>query len=272
MYMEAKMQTRRKIIRIDEGKCNGCGQCVIACAEGAIEVIDGKARLVSEAYCDGLGACIGDCPQGAIVIEEREAETFDEKAVEERLRQREAAAEPGEPLPCGCPSAMARTLVRGEVECEAEGRAAGAPSRLSNWPVQIQLVPPHAPYLEGAKLLIAADCVPFAFADFHRRFLAGRALMVGCPKLDDAWFYRTKLAEVFAQNAVREVEVVYMEVPCCAGLVRVVRQALEDAGKRIPLTLTKIAIRGEVLETEGEQAEEGNAAGPDKVAAARGSS
>ena len=249
------MRTRRQIITIDEEKCDGCGQCVIACAEGAITIVDGKARLISDAYCDGLGACIGECPQGALTIEEREADAFDEEAVEEHLaRPAEAApAETGE-LACGCPSAMAQTL-RSEAAPSAEAETtAAAPSQLSNWPVQIHLVPPAAPYLDGAEVVIAADCTAFAFADFHRRFLTDRVLLVGCPKLDDAWFYRTKLAEVLSQNDIRSVEVVYMEVPCCSGLMRVVEQALEDSGKRVPLTLTKIAIKGEIRESTSSEA------------------
>jgi Pyruvate/2-oxoacid:ferredoxin oxidoreductase delta subunit len=242
------MKTRRQIIRIDEEKCNGCGQCAIACAEGAIAIVDGKARLISETYCDGLGACIGDCPEGALTIEEREADVFDEAAVEEHLARSAETAEP-EHLACGCPSAMVQTL-KGEAAPAAEAESAtAAPSQLSNWPVQIHLVPPAAPYLDGADVVIAADCTAFAYADFHRRFLTGRVLLVGCPKLDDAWFYRTKLAEVLSQNDIKSVEVVYMEVPCCSGLVRLVEQALADSRKRVPLTLTKIAIKGEIRES-----------------------
>jgi Pyruvate/2-oxoacid:ferredoxin oxidoreductase delta subunit len=244
------MRTRRQIIRIDEEKCDGCGQCVIACAEGAIKIVDGKARLISEAYCDGLGACIGDCPQAALTIEEREADAFSEEAVEEHLARsgEPAEAEPS-PLACGCPSAMAQTLEREAAPSAEVETTAAAPSQLSNWPVQIHLVPPVAPYLDGTDLVIAADCTAFAFADFHRRFLTDRVLLVGCPKLDDAWFYRAKLAEVISQNDIRSVEVVYMEVPCCSGLMRVVEQALGDSGKRVPFTLTKIAIKGEIRES-----------------------
>lgn len=244
------MRTRRQIIRIDEEKCDGCGQCVIACAEGAIKIVDGKARLISEAYCDGLGACIGDCPQGALTVEDREADTFDEAAVEEHLaRSAEGAEAEPDHLACGCPSAMAQTLKNEAAPSTEAESATAAPSQLSNWPVQIHLAPPAGPYLDGAKLVIAADCTAFAFADFHRRFLTGRVLLVGCPKLDDAWFYRAKLAEVLSQNDIRSVEVVYMEVPCCSGLVRLVEQAVADSRKRAPLTLTKIAIKGEIRES-----------------------
>ena len=252
------MRTVRNIVNIDEEKCDGCGECVLACAEGAIQIVDGKARLVSESYCDGLGACIGDCPRGAITVEQREAAAFDEEAVQEHLAaQAQSGAKPqppsggGDDLPCGCPGTAAQTLVRDSV-ADSETVAAEsstAPSQLGHWPVQIHLVPPHAPYLQGAKLLITADCVPFAFADFHRRFLAGRAVLVGCPKLDDAWFYRTKLAQIFGQNDIQSIEVVHMEVPCCRGLLKIVGEALADAGKKIPLTITTVGVRGVILET-----------------------
>ena len=236
---------RRTIIKIDEEKCDACGQCVEACAEGAIQIIDGKAKLVSETYCDGLGACIGECPQGAISIEERNAEAFDSEAAKQHI-----AAEQRK-LPCGCPSTMTQTLEPGtgaETDAENQNMAAG-PSQLGNWPVQIRLVPVTAPYLQGAKVLIAADCVPFALGDFHRRLLTGRVLLIGCPKLDDAEFYCGKLTELFRQNDIQNVEVAYMEVPCCLGLVRLVSKALADCGKSIPLTTIKVAIKGKILET-----------------------
>ncbi len=243
----------RKIIRIDEEKCDGCGQCVIACPEGAIVIIDGKARLISETYCDGLGACIGECPQGAITIEEREAEPFNGEAVEKRLKESESMANVGsEELPCGCPGSASQVIERCELQ-EAKGRppsneAGEIKSTLQNWPVQIQLVPPKAPYFEGAHLLIAADCVPFAFADFHRKLLANRVLIVGCPKLDNADFYRRKIAQIIIQNEIRAIDVAYMEVPCCFGLVHLVHESLKESGKDIPLRLVKVGIEGEVLE------------------------
>lgn len=253
------MARRRSIIRIDEEKCDGCGQCAIACAEGAIEIVDGKARLVSETYCDGLGACIGECPQGAITIEVREAEEFDEEAVQRRLaelgrepaEQAHAHAEAAaETLACGCPSALSATWgTERPAQAEAGPVGAARPSQLRNWPVQLYLVPPTAPYLEGAELVIAADCTAFALADFNERFLPGRKLLVGCPKLDDAALHRHKLGSIFGQNDIRSIEVVYMEVPCCSGLVRLVRQALADAGKQIPVRLTRIGIHGDVQET-----------------------
>ena len=242
------MPTRRNIVRIDEEKCNGCGQCATACAEGAIAIVEGKARLVSETYCDGLGACLGECPQGAISIEEREAAEFDAAAVEKHLGDTRAQAEPATLL-CGCPGTGARTL---ETHVPAmDEPAEAAPSQLGNWPVQLHLVPVKAPYLQGARLLIAADCVPFAFADFHRHFLAGRILLVGCPKLDDAAFYRDKLAEILRENDIGSVEVAFMEVPCCFGLVQAVRSAVQESGKPIPVSLTKVSIRGAVLAPVG---------------------
>jgi len=249
----------RKVIRIDEDKCDGCGLCVPACAEGALKVIGGKARLVSETYCDGLGACLDECPQGAITIEEREAEAFDEKAVCERLKaehpekrppsQPHATARPN-PAFSACPGAAVRAIKR---EASPADRPSAAPvgaseSTLANWPVQLHLVPVHAPSLQGARLLIAADCAPFAFADFHRTLLAGRTLLIGCPKLDDVEAYAGKLAELLRVNDIVSIDVVYMEVPCCFGLVRLVRTALADSGKDIPLHLIKIGIGGEVLE------------------------
>ncbi len=233
------MRTRRTIVKIDEEKCNGCSQCARACAEGAIAIIDGKAKLVSETYCDGLGACLGECPQGAITTEVREAEEFDPAAVEQHLHSRSSHAADGPRF--ACPSSAAHSFARGEA-----GASPSSTSQLTNWPVQIALVPPTAPFLRGARLAIAADCTPFAFADFHRQFLAGRVLLIGCPKLDDAGFYRQKLTQLLAANDIQDIEVLFMEVPCCSGLVRIVRDSLADAGLSIPLTLTKIGIHGEI--------------------------
>ncbi len=259
----------RKIVKIDEEKCNGCGLCVPSCAEGAIQVIGGKARLVSETYCDGLGACLGECPQGALTVEEREAGDFDPAEVEKHLgrpaphaaphacpgsnvqvlRRPDPAAAP-HAAPHACPGSMARTLQQSEGASTPAADAEAMPSLLANWPVQLALAPIRAPYFDGARLCIAADCVPFAFADFHRRFLSGRTLVIGCPKLDDAGLYRQKLAQIFSQNDIQSVDVVYMEVPCCYGLVHLVRLALADSGKDIPLTLTKVGIRGGILEKQ----------------------
>lgn len=240
----------RKIVRIDEEKCNGCGLCVPACAEGAIQIVDGKAKLTSETYCDGLGACLGECPQDAITIVERVADEFDEIAVAEHLGHKAKSTCPGAVETSGCPGAAMRDL-RTQRETQPTDRetAEELPSALANWPVQIHLMPVTAPYLDGAKLTIAADCTPFAYADFHRRFIAGRVVLVGCPKLDDAAAYVDKLTHIFQANDIEEIEVPYMEVPCCGGLVRIVQAALERSGKSIPVTFTKIGIRGDILET-----------------------
>jgi len=259
------MKPVRKIIRIDEEKCDGCGQCADACAEGAIQIVGGKARLVSETYCDGLGACIGDCPRGAITIEEREAAEFDAEAVRRHLAQGArvpaklktplpTAAGPAAMPPNGhvCPGTFAQMLQANRAAQRSAGDSPSSPaaaSALANWPVQLRLVPVNAPYFDGADLLIAADCAPFALADFHARLLDGKILLIGCPKLDDVEFYRQKLAEIFRQNEIRSVEVAYVEVPCCFGLVQIVRDSLAEAGKQIPLVLTKIGIRGSVCET-----------------------
>jgi ferredoxin len=243
-------------VKIDQEKCNGCGQCATACAEGAIAIVDGKARLISETYCDGLGACLGECPQGAITTEVREADKFDPAAVEEHLARQGRAHHAGEHVhpaagpAFACPGSAPAALDR-EPESARQGGEA-IPSHLANWPVQIRLVPPTAPYLRGARLVVAADCTPFAFADFHRRFLAGRVLLIGCPKLDDAAFYREKLAQIIGPNGIQDIEVLYMEVPCCSGLVRVVRDAVADLGQQIPLTLTKIGIHGEIKDRTAE--------------------
>ncbi len=235
------MKNVRKIIKIDEAKCDGCGECVPACVEGALQIIDGKARLVSEQYCDGLGACLGECPQGAITIEERIAEEFDEAAVERHVA--EQAADKVSQYPGAAPAGSCPGMV---APCQEDQPS---PSRLCNWPVQLSLVPEQAPYFQGARLLIAGDCVPCACPDFHRRFLTARVLVVGCPKLDDAQFYRQKLAQIFMTNDIRSVDIVHMEVPCCFGLVRLVELALEDSGKHIPVSVTKVGVHGEVVET-----------------------
>jgi len=240
------MVTRRKIVQIDEEKCNGCGECATACAEGAIAIIDGKARLISETYCDGLGACLGECPQDAITIEEREADVFDPVAVEKHLHAQSTITAHHAPLAGGCPGSASQTIAR---RGHAAAPQEATPSELGNWPVQLHLVPTHAPYLQGAKLLISADCVPFAFPDFHRTLLRDHTLMIGCPKLDDTAFYRDKLTKILNQNDIESVDIAYMEVPCCFGLVQLVRQAVVQSGKAVPVNLTKIGIRGEIIET-----------------------
>ncbi len=190
--------TKRKIIKIDETKCNGCGLCVPNCAEGALRIINGKARLVSEVSCDGLGACLGHCPQGAISIEDRETSS-----------------------------------------------GPGSGSRLRQWPVQIRLVPSNAPYLKDADVLIAADCVPFAYANFHEDLLKGKVLLIGCPKLDDAAYYREKITEILKENAIRSITYAHMEVPCCFGLIGAIKEAISVSGKKIPFKEIVIGIQGE---------------------------
>lgn len=235
--------SKRKIIKIDEEKCNGCGQCIPNCKEGALKIVGGKARLVSEVFCDGLGACLGHCPQGAITIEEREAADFDEKKVEEHLKKEKKA----EKLPCGCPGTNVVDL-RSAKTLPARREAGDAPlSQLRQWPVQIRLVPPHAPYLSGADLLVAADCVPFAYADFHDDLLRGRVLLVGCPKLDDLSAYGEKIGAIARENDIRSITYARMEVPCCAGLSGVIKEAIESSGKKIPYKEVVISISGEKL-------------------------
>ena len=235
----------RKILRIDEEKCDGCGACVPACAEGAIEIIDGKARLISEKYCDGLGACLGECPQGAITIEEQESEEFDEEAVRHHLEEKEHAREE---LPCGCPSTTVAQFGRGtDAHDPAQVAAEASPrSMLSHWPVQLTLVPSGAPFLDQTDLILAADCVPFAYAGFHREFLKDRSLVVACPKLDDFEAHQRKLKEILSHSNVRSLTVVNMEVPCCFGLVNMAKQAIRSSGKDIPFREVTIGIRGEL--------------------------
>lgn len=245
----------RPVIRIDEEKCDGCGLCAGACKEGAIAIVGGKARLVSESFCDGLGACLGECPRGAIFIETREAEEFDEKAA---VRARQGNANP-RPAGGGCPGTMARSLKemmnpdllkKPSVESPGE-KGKTRESQLANWPVQLSLVPINAPYLEGARLLLAADCTLAAVSDFHERFLDGRRiLLMGCPKLDDARFYEDKIRSIITQNGIQSIEVVTMEVPCCTGLNRIVQSAVEEAKRPVDLRLTKVKIQGEAMETE----------------------
>jgi ferredoxin len=243
----------RQIIHIDEEKCNGCGQCVTACAEGALAIVDGKARLIKESFCDGLGACIGECPQDALVIEERVADDFDEVAVEEHLAQTDHAhahdAEP-EPLACGCPGTMAEVLPKHESPCCDQATYETPASELGNWPVQIHLLPMKAPYYQGAHLLLAADCVGFAHPGFHQGLLRGKTLAVGCPKLDDAGFYADKLAAILEGNDIRSLTVAHMEVPCCFGLARVAEQAVARSGKRIPVETIIVGRDGRLKEAQ----------------------
>ncbi len=222
------MKTKRKIIEIDEELCNGCGQCVSACAESALALVDGKARVVSDNLCDGLGACIGECPTGALKIVEREADEFDLQAVE---------------MAQSCPSSQVVVSFPSVVP-SAESR----PSTLSHWPVKIRLVPEGAPFLQGSDLLVVADCVPVAFPDLHGKLLPGRAVMVGCPKFDEADAYVEKFAGIFRNAGVKRVTVAIMEVPCCSGLPRIVRRAMDLAGKIIPLDIVVISRQGKIID------------------------
>ncbi len=225
---------KRKVINIDRDKCNGCGLCVSSCHEGAIQVIDGKARLVSETYCDGLGACLGHCPQDAITIEEREAAAFTGPAPA-RHHHHEGA----------CPGSKIMNFAK-----HGRGLTGTRPesgSELGNWPIQISLVPPHAPYLNGSDLLIAADCVPFAYADFHSEILRGKVLLAGCPKLDDIDKYSGKIRAILKDNDIKSVTYAHMEVPCCSGLIGVIEEAIEASGKKVPFTKVVIGIKGDRL-------------------------
>ena len=241
----------RKVVQIEEAKCNGCELCIPNCAEGALRIVDGKAKLISDQFCDGLGACLGHCPQDAITMIEREAENFDEKTVEAHLHnphpRLHSHPEPKpQPAPWGgCPSS--RTMHFKTLESGAEtGSPPQSVSMLSQWPVQLKLVPVNAPYFQKADLLVAADCVPFAYPDFHRGFLKGKAVVVGCPKLDDIQYYKEKLTEIFKTNSIKSVTVSFMEVPCCFGLLKATEDAIRASGKNIPLRKAKIGIRGEV--------------------------
>jgi Fe-S-cluster-containing hydrogenase component 2 len=245
----------RKIVQIDEKKCNGCGLCVPSCAEGAIQLVDGKAKLVSDVYCDGLGACLGHCPQGAITVIQREADAFDDLAAQQHaahLRSRPRRAH----VPAGCPGAKVRNLALKTLPPRpmhpiaiTTGGASDSPvSNLVNWPIQLHLVPPSAPFLRQAELLLVADCVPFAYADFHPQIVRGRPILIGCPKLDDAPFYIEKLAEIITTAEIRSLTVVHMEVPCCLGLVRIAAAAKRLAERDIPVEEVTISIHGQRLE------------------------
>jgi Fe-S-cluster-containing hydrogenase component 2 len=243
------MKIKRKIIKIDSELCDGCGLCVPSCAEGAIQIIDGKAQLMAEKYCDGLGACLKGCPNDALEIIEREAEDFDEAAVEEHLKKSETSKAPAQTsLPCGCPSTQLQTFMQSDPSHQAkQPRFQGNPtSALGHWPVQIKLVPPTAPFLKGADLLVVADCAPLAYPNFHQDFLKGRVVMMGCPKFDDVQEYIQKFADIFKTADIKSITTVVMEVPCCAGLPFIVRKGLEASGKKIPLEEKVISIRGEL--------------------------
>lgn len=249
----------RKIIQIDEEKCNGCGLCVNACHEGALQLVDGKAKLISESYCDGLGDCLPECPTGAIIIEEREAEEYDEAAVNERMGKsspisQNAPAMPAQ-LDCGCPGSRARIINRGEsekpsssnVQSQAGVTATPAGSQLGQWPCQIKLAPVNAPYFDNAHLLVAADCTAFAYANIHNDFMKGKITLIGCPKLDEV-DYSQKLAQIIASHNIKSVTVLRMEVPCCGGMVNAVKNALIASQKMIPWNIVTISTDGKIID------------------------
>ncbi len=230
------MKIMRKIIEIDEELCDGCGQCVIACAEGAIQIINGKAKLVSEKYCDGLGACIGECPRGAIKIVEKEAEEFDEEAVYEYLKKREESSK------CACPSTNPQTLKSESKEVSNEEIL----SSLENWPVQIRLIPPNASFLKNAHILVTADCVPVAYPMLHQKFLKGKVIMLGCPKFDNPDEYVDRFANIFKINKIEKVTVMIMEVPCCAALPVIVKKGIEKAGIELKVEEIVVTVNGKL--------------------------
>jgi ferredoxin len=240
---------KRKIIRIDESKCDGCGLCAKACHEGALAIVNGNAKLVSETYCDGLGACIGECPRDAIIIEERDAPAFDETTVAKRQKQlKQAAAKPH--AHGGCPGSMAREFAPAVVRRSAPVDGEPPPSQLGHWPVQLRLLSPAAPFLHGANLVLCADCVPFAVSDFHARYLTGRTVAVSCPKLDDLDETIERLTAIFAEAQPSRVTVLRMEVPCCGGLVMAAMKAREAAGSSVPMEVHIIGVRGGIVSQE----------------------
>lgn len=258
----------RDIIRINEELCDGCGDCVGPCKEGALEIVDGKARLKGDILCDGAGACLGHCPTGALTIEKRLSEDYDEKTVAANLHlqaSRSARSTPvaaatsnNSPLAAqagGCPGSAMRQWGNRQ-PAQATGQPTtpataeiGRPSQLAQWPVQLMLLPPTAPCFQNADLLIAADCVPFAHANFHEKFLKGRALVVGCPKLDDLPHYFDKLTQIFQANELNSVEVIKMEVPCCGGIAQAAIEARQRSGTEVPLTITTISLQGDLLDS-----------------------
>lgn len=229
---------KRKIIKIDEEKCNGCAACAIACHEGAIGMVNGKAKLMRDDYCDGLGDCLPACPTGAISFEEREALAYDHEAVQANMKKSQ------DDLPCGCPGTHARVIQH--PHNWHEGLMSSQPSMLRQWPIQIKLVPIEAPYFNGAKLLVAADCTAYAYANFHKDFIKGYITVVGCPKLDMV-DYSEKLTNIISYNDIKEVKIVRMEVPCCGGIVEATTKALQNSGKFIPWQVVTISTEGEIL-------------------------
>jgi Fe-S-cluster-containing hydrogenase component 2 len=238
----------RKIIEIDDELCNGCGECIPSCAEGALEVVAGKARMIAEKYCDGLGACLGECPQGALRVVEREADDFDEEAVEELLSKKKS---PAAPSVGGCPSAHVH-MFKAPGPCQSANKSLSMVggtglSALANWPVKIRLVPPSAPFLKNGDLLVAADCTAVAYPEFHRDFLLGKVVMMGCPKFDDQTAYIQKFKEVFATADLKSITMVIMEVPCCGTMRGIIAEALKQSGKDITVNEAVISVSGDLL-------------------------
>ncbi|HHW48286.1 MAG TPA: 4Fe-4S binding protein [Clostridiaceae bacterium] len=245
---------KRKIIKIDEEKCNGCGLCVNACHEGAIEIIDGKARLVGDEYCDGLGNCLPECPTGAIEIIEKDTVPFSEEAVQRKKLQAKMEEQDSTPLPCGCPGTAARFMNRNMQESIAdvpqnseEQSSVQCRSELRQWPVQLNLINPRAGYLDNADLLIAADCTAYAYANFHKDFIKGRITLIGCPKLDDIDYYTDKLTDILLNNDIKSITVVRMEVPCCSGIVRAVKTAMLNSQNIVQCKEVIISTDGEII-------------------------
>lgn len=240
----------RRIIKINEGLCNGCGACAAACHEGAIGMVDGKAVLLKDDYCDGLGDCLPTCPTGAITFEEREAAAYDEAAVKARMAGT-TKKEGSKPSPCGCPGSQSRSITRPQPSPQSTPYHPAAPipsmeSQLSQWPVQIKLVPVQAPYFQDARLLIAADCTAFAYGNFHNGFIAGRVTLIGCPKLDMV-DYSEKLTEIIRLNEIKDVTVIRMEVPCCCGIENAVKNALKASGRSIPWQVVTVRTDGSLI-------------------------
>lgn len=245
------MKIMRKIIKIDEELCNGCGLCVPDCAEGSLVIIDGKAKMISDNLCDGLGACLGSCPQGALKIIEREADDFDEEAVEKHLAKQKEQEETKAPKTSGCPSAQLKTFAP-QTPCQAANKpvmaAGGGTSSLTHWPVQIRLVPPSAEFLQGADLLVAADCTAVSAPNFQLDFLTGKVVMMGCPKFDDAESYVQRFSEIIANCNLKSLTILIMEVPCCSSMNGIIQKAMERAGKSVPVEQITLSTQGVVLE------------------------
>ncbi len=235
------MKVLRKIIEINNELCDGCGQCVPSCAEGALEIIDGKAKIIADKFCDGLGACLGECPQDALKIIEKEVDEFDEEAVEEHLGQKEKT------LACGCPGSQMQSFcpsVTSNIENIEKQMPISGNSSLSNWPIQIKLIPPTAPFLKNADLLVLADCTGVAHTSLHSELLKGKVVMMGCPKLDDKDEYIERFKAIFIKNNIKSITTLIMEVPCCSGLPVILKKALDDSGQKIPLKTYTISPKG----------------------------